>query len=164
MKSYLETFLKEVEEESVGTRKMLNLVPSEKMDWQPHPKSMSFKALATHIADLPTWIGMALKTDFLDFAENPYQPKDCNSNADLVAYFDENITQAKLDIAEAADDILDETWTLKSGEAIYMQLSRMGVLRHTMNQMIHHRAQLGVDLRLNDIPIPGMYGPSADEM
>ena len=92
MKSYLETFLKEVEEESVGTRKMLNLVPSEKMDWQPHPKSMSFKALATHIADLPTWIGMALKTDFLDFAENPYQPKDCNSNVDLVAYFDKNIT------------------------------------------------------------------------
>jgi len=160
MKSYLETFLKEVEEESVGTRKMLDLVPSDKIDWQPHPKSMSFKALATHIADLPTWIGMA----FLDFAENPYQPRDCNSNVDLVAYFDENIAQAKMDIAEASDDILDETWTLKSGEAIYMQLSRMGVLRHTMNQMIHHRAQLGVDLRLNDIPIPGVYGPSADEM
>lgn len=164
MISFIESFIKEMEMEKVGTRKMLSLVPNDKMDWQPHPKSMTIKALATHLADIPKWVTLAVTTDALDFAESPYNPRDCNSAEELVAYFDENIEKAKEDLAQTDGNILEETWTLKSGEMIFMQLTKLETIRQSFCQMVHHRAQLGVDLRLLNIPIPGVYGPSADDM
>src|SRR5688572_10494247 len=95
MITFMESFVKELEHESVGTRKMLALVPADKMDWQPHKKSMKLKDLATHIADLPTWITMAVEKDELDFATSPYNPQDCNGGEELVSYFDKNIEEAK---------------------------------------------------------------------
>ena len=112
---------------------------------------------------MPTWITLGLTTDELDFVKSPYNPKDCNSAEELVAYFDKNVEEAKQHLQKSKDAILEETWTLKNGDIVYMQLSKLDTLRHSYCQMVHHRAQLGVYLRLLNIPIPGVYGPSADE-
>ncbi len=120
--SMISMYLKELEQESLTTRKMLSIIPNDKYDWQPHPKSMTIRSLATHIAELPTWINLALTTEELDFAAAPYNPE------------------------------------------IFMKQSKAETVHHSLCQIIHHRAQLGVCLRLLDVPIPGSYGPSADEM
>ena len=157
MITFMESFLKELEHESIGTRKMLALVPADKADWKPHEKSMKLKDLAIHIADMPTWITLGLTTDELDFV------KYKNSAEELVAYFDKNVEEAKQHLQKNKDSILEETWTLKNGDIVYMQQTKLDTLRHSYCQMVHHRAQLGVYLRLLNIPIPGVYGPSADE-
>ena len=163
MITFMQSFLKELEHESIGTRKMLALVPADKADWKPHEKSMKLKDLAIHIADMPTWITLGLTTDELDFVKSPYNPKNCNSAEELVAYFDKNVEEAKQYLQKAKDSILEENWTLKNGDIVYMQQSKLDTIRHSYCQMVHHRAQLGVYLRLLNIPIPGVYGPSADE-
>ncbi len=163
MITFMQSFLNELEHESIGTRKMLALVPANKPDWKPHDKSMKLKDLATHLADLPTWINLAIEQDSLDFATAPYNPADCNGGEELVKYFDKNVEAAKTVLTKSKDSILEEIWTLKNGEIIYMQASRLVTIRHSFCQMVHHRAQLGVYLRLLNIAIPGVYGPSADE-
>lgn len=164
MKTFLEALYAELEDESIGTRKMLALVPTDKGDWRPHAKSMTLKELGEHVADLPTWVTLAFTTDELDFVVNPYNPQECNGGEELVAYFDKNLAEAKSHFAKNNDEILDETWSLKNGDEIYMQITKYETIRHSFGQIIHHRAQLGVYLRLLNIPIPGVYGPSADEM
>ena len=159
----MESFYKELEHEKIGTRKMLALVPADKFDWAPHEKSMKLKDLAIHLADLPTWITLAINTDELDFAVSPYNPRICNNAEELLAYFDENIKEASGLLSSSSDEILEQTWTLKNGEIVYMQLTKLETIRHSFCQLVHHRAQLGVYLRLLNIPIPGVYGPSADE-
>jgi uncharacterized damage-inducible protein DinB len=124
---------------------------------------MLLKDLATHIADLPKWITLGLVTDELDFATTPYNPDDCKNGEELVAYFNKNVAEAQQNFAKSNDSILEETWTLRNGEAIYAKHTKLETIRHAYSQMVHHRAQLGVYLRLLDIPIPGVYGPSADE-
>lgn len=156
--------LKEVEQEAAITRKMLAIVPDDKYDWKPHPKSMNVKALSLHIADLPTWITLAVTTDYLDFAAAPYNPGDVSKTAELQSLFEKNHAKAKADLEQATEAILEETWSLRNGEAVYMTLTKYETIRHSLAQTIHHRAQLGVFLRLLNIPIPGSYGPSADEM
>lgn len=163
MITFLEAFRDELEAESTGTRKMLALVPSDKLDWAPHPKSMKMKALATHIADLPTWISLGLTTDELDFNTSPYNPEDCKSGEELVAYYDRCVKKAFDDLASAKESVLEEIWTLRGGEVIYSKTTKLVTIRHAFSQITHHRAQLGVYLRLLDIPIPGVYGPSADD-
>lgn len=162
--TFLNSFKEELAMEAEGTRKMLALVPFDKLDWAPHTKSMKMGDLATHIADIPNWIGTALKTDYLDFAESPYQPKKFNSSDELVAYFNKNENNAQNDLSNYSDDILSKIWELKDGGQVFMTLTKLQTIRHAFCQMVHHRAQLGVYLRLLDIPIPGVYGPSADEM
>ena len=105
MITFLEAFKNELEMEAVGTRKMLALVPADKMDWAPHEKSMKMKALATHIADLPQWISMGLTTDELDFEKAPYNPKDCNNGQELVDYFNANVADAIKDLEAAKEEI-----------------------------------------------------------
>lgn len=163
MITFMKSFLQELEHESIGTRKMLALVPANEMDFKPHEKSMKLKDLATHIAELPTWISMAIKTAELDFTATPYSPKNCNNADELLAYYDESAAEAERLLSENSDSILEDTWTLRNGDAIYMQLSKLETIRHSFCQLVHHRAQLGVYLRLLNIPIPGVYGPSADE-
>ena len=159
----MQSFLKELQHEQIGTRKMLALVPADKADFKPHERSMKLKDLAIHIADLPTWITMAINTNELDFVKSPYNPKDCNGGDELVAYFDKNIEEAMSFLSTSHDDILEDFWTLRNGDMIYMQLNKLETIRHSFSQMVHHRAQLGVYLRLLNIPIPGVYGPSADD-
>lgn len=164
MTSFIEALTKELEQESVGTRKMLALVPTDKGNWKPHTKSMEMMPLTGHLADIGEWFASILENDVLDFAVEPYKPRNCNGGAELVAVFDENIEKSKAALAKATDSDLAKTWTMQHGDHIIMQFSKYEALRHSFGQMIHHRAQLGVYLRLLEIPIPGVYGPSADEM
>jgi len=162
--SRIEMFLKELEQEALTTRKMLERVPADKFNWQPHPKSMTIKKLATHIAELPSWIPMALTTDELDFSANPYQQVEVNTNEELMAYFEQSLEEGKRQLTAEYEALLDKNWTLRNGEQIYSVEPKADVIRMSISQTIHHRAQLGVYLRLLDIPIPGSYGPSADEV
>jgi len=156
-------FHKELQQESATTRKMLERIPDDKYDWKPHEKSMTIRQLATHIAELPTWMPMVLNTEELDFATTPYEPKQIDDTASLMAYFEQSLQEGLADLTPENEAKVDEMWTLRSGDDIYSKTSKADFLRITMNQIVHHRAQMGVFLRLLNIPIPGSYGPSADE-
>ncbi len=156
-------FQKQLEQEALTTRKMLTIIPDDKYDWQPHPKSMTVRQLSTHIAELPSWIKMVMTTSELDFEKNPYKVKEISDTSSLLEYFEESLEEGKSYLDPARENQLSEPWTLRSGEVIYSTEPKEDVIRMALSQMIHHRAQLGVFLRLLDIPIPGSYGPSADE-
>lgn len=160
----IQMFLKELDAEAKTTRKMLSIIPDDKYDWQPHPKSMTIRRLATHIAELPSWITMTLTTNELDFASSPYKPEVINNTAELLTYFEKNLADGRAHLETANEEQLAESWTLRNGKDIYSTTPKSDVLRMAFSQIIHHRAQLGVYLRLLDIPIPGSYGPSADDM
>jgi len=160
----LQIFLKELDAESVTTRKMLERVPADKFNWKPHEKSMTLIRLATHVAELPSWITMALTTDELDFASNPYTPEVINNTGELVAYFERCLADGRAHLLNGREEQLEEPWTLRNGTEVYSTSTKAEVIRMSLSQIIHHRAQLGVYLRLLHIPIPGSYGPSADEM
>ena len=152
-------------QEAETTSKMLSIVPADKFDWQPHPKSMTLKALSTHVAELPTWITLTMNTSELDFAKEPYNPEDLKNEQELMAYFEKNLAEGRAALENAAEEqLLNDMWTLRNGDEIYSTSTKYEVVRMTYCQIVHHRAQLGVYLRLLNIPIPGSYGPSADEM
>ena len=155
--------LKEMDQEAKTTRNMLGRVPDDKYDWQPHEKSMTIRNLATHIAELPTWVTLALTTNGLDFATAPYEPVAINNTAELLDFFERSLADGKASLSQATDEQLEPIWTLRNGEEIYSKTTKGEMIRITFSQIVHHRAQLGVDLRLLNIPIPGSYGPSADE-
>ncbi|TSD63419.1 DinB family protein [Inquilinus sp. KBS0705] len=156
-------FLKQLNEESETTRKMLQIVPNDKYDWAPHPKSMNIQTLATHIAELPTWITLALTTEELDFAANDYAQKNVSDTEALLALFEQSVIDGRSKLVPENESLLNETWTMRNGNQVYIKCSKEDLIRITLSQIIHHRAQLGVYLRLLNIPIPGSYGPSADE-
>ncbi|ULQ50619.1 DinB family protein [Flavihumibacter fluvii] len=156
-------FQKELAKEAITTRKMLAIIPNDKYDWKPHPKSMTIRQLATHIAELPTWIGMALNTDGLDFATMDYAPPQVNDTKALLELFEKSLQDGEQQLVIEKEGSLDQPWTLRNGDQVYSTDSKADVIRMTLSQIIHHRAQLGVFLRLLDIPIPGSYGPSADD-
>ncbi|NDI99930.1 DinB family protein [Flavobacterium sp. LaA7.5] len=160
----LHLLLQEMDKEAAVTRKFLERVPVEKFDWQPHPKSMTMKVLAAHIAELPGWVTMAITTDGLDFANNPYQPKDVKSTEELLSFFEENLKSAKETLAVFDSNEFTKGWVLSNSDQILNRDSKYGVIRMTYSQIVHHRAQLGVYFRLLDIPVPASYGPSADDM
>lgn len=159
----IELLLKEFASELETTRKMLKLVPVEKFDWTPHPKSMTMKALAGHIAELPSWVKLGLTTEELDFATAPYEPVPIESNADLLNLLEKSYAEGFSSLQAITDEDLNGRWILRTAETIHADMSKYEIIRHSFSQTIHHRAQLGVYLRLLDIPIPGSYGPSADE-
>jgi uncharacterized damage-inducible protein DinB len=162
-----DALLPEFDSEMASTRKVLERVPVENADFKPHAKSGSLGWLAWHVADLPHWVVETIDKDELDFAPvgvaRPAPPK-VESREALLASFDQKVAAARIAIAGASDDHLAKPWTLKAGGHTIFSMPRAAVLRSfVMNHLIHHRAQLGVYLRLNDVPVPGMYGPSADE-
>ena len=159
----IEAFTKELENEAKTTRKMLSAIPTDKFDWKPHEKSMTIKRLASHIAELPNWIGMTFTTSELDFEKNPYKVEDVNTTAELLNYFERCLEDGRKHLKAGKEEALSDMWTLRNGAVIYSTEPKWEVLRMTMSQIIHHRAQLGVFLRLLDVKIPGSYGPSADE-
>ncbi len=161
--SIIPLVLKEFEQEAQITRKMLQLVPTDKFDWKPHEKSMTMMQLTTHIAELPGWVSMAMHTTEMDFAAQPYTPTLVNSNEELLNLFETGLVSGRTALENAKEEDLWPTWTLRSGEQVFMVLTKYEVIRHSIAQTIHHRAQLGVYLRLLNIPIPGSYGPSADD-
>jgi uncharacterized damage-inducible protein DinB len=158
-----ELLVKEMKEEAVTTRKMLERIPADKLGWQPHPKSMTMKQLSTHLAELPSWVSMTLNTDGLDFATAPYEPAQVNDSNDLLAIFDKSLKDGLTALEKAAEADFLPGWTLRTGDHIHSISTKYEVVRMSFSQIVHHRAQLGVFLRLLDIPIPGSYGPSADD-
>ena len=162
--SYNKDLIAELKMEAASTRKILAKVPSEKNDWLPHEKSMPLGRLASHVADLPSWITMTMTTSELDIATFPYKPFIASSGDELVAYFDGKVNEAAEALAKCQDSDFDEMWTLRRGDHVMFTMPKKVVLRSmAYSHMYHHRGQLSVYLRLLDVPIPGMYGPSADD-
>ena len=160
------SLLPEFDNEMKNTRKTLERVPDDKFAWKPHDKSFPMGGLATHLANLPSWGGLALTSDSFDVAPGGEQMKtpQFNSTQDVLKAFDENVAATRAAIEAAADEQLFKPWTLQSNGNALMTMPKIAVLRNfVLNHTIHHRAQLGVYLRLNDIPVPSIYGPSADE-
>ncbi|HSF44381.1 MAG TPA: DinB family protein [Chitinophagaceae bacterium] len=159
-----ELLLNEMAAEYPNTRKILERVPDDKFDWKPHAKSMSMKQLAVHLAELPSWHAIVLQTSELDFGAFEYKPTEVNNTADLLALFDRQLEKGRAALSAASEDqLLNDTWTMRHGDHIISKTSKYEMIRHAFGQNAHHRAQLGVYLRLLNIPIPGVYGPSADE-
>ena len=159
--------LPELDHEMANTRKTLERVPDGKFSWKPHEKSSAMGALAGHLANIPSWLTFTLKGDSLDLApggkqmEPPPVPKN---SKELLAEFDKNVKDGRAALAAASDAELMKPWSLLNNGKTMMTLPKVAVLRSfIMNHLIHHRAQLGVYLRLNNIPVPAIYGPSADE-
>jgi len=162
--AFSEALLPEFDEEMKNTRKMLERVPDDKFDYKPHEKSMALGRLASHVAELPNWAAHTMQTEVLEIeaGQAPYLAK---SNKQLLEDFDKNVAEGRKLIAAATDADFAKIWTLKYGGKTVFSIPRTAVIRSVvMNHMIHHRAQLSVYLRLNEIEVPGMYGPSADEM
>ncbi|MCO5951071.1 MULTISPECIES: DinB family protein [Mucilaginibacter] len=155
--------LKEMAEEAQTTRKFLERIPNDKFDWQPHPKSMTIRQLATHLAELTTWVSLTIDTDELDFAASPYAPTITNNTTELLDLLEKSLAEARVGLEKTNEDELVKIWTLRNGDQIYSATQKVEVIRMTFCQVVHHRAQLGVFLRLLDVPIPGSYGPSADD-
>jgi uncharacterized damage-inducible protein DinB len=156
------TFLAELKAEAKATRNILAAVPLAQGDWKPHEKSMELTKLAIHVAELPSWVRITLLQDELDFATNPYIPFAPTSTEELLAYFDKNMQDAEEVFAHFSDERFDENWTMRAGAQIYFTEPKGQVLRTwCFNHLVHHRAQLGVYLRLLNIPLPSTYGPTA---
>lgn len=156
--------LKEMDQEAVTTRKMLACIPDDKYSWKPHEKSMTIEQLSTHIAELPTWVSLAINTTELDFASSPYESKYVSSTKQLLELFERSMADGRSQLEKTTEEELMDTWTLRNGKDIYSVSAKHEVVRMAFNQITHHRAQLGVFLRLLNIPIPGSYGPSADDL
>lgn len=162
-----EMILPEFDQEMANTRKTLERVPDGKFSWKPHEKSFSLGGLATHVANLPSWTKHTFGKDELDIAppgEPPFKVEEAKSNAELIATFDKNVAEARAALTGADDARWLGPWSLLHSGNKLMTMPRVAVMRSfVMNHMIHHRAQLGVYLRLLDVPVPSIYGPSADE-
>ena len=162
-----DALLPEFETEMASTRRMLERVPESRLAFKPHPKSPTMTWLASHVADIPGWVAETVNKDELDFApEGKPAPKltEVTSNAQLLEIFDRKVAAGHSAIAGVSDERLAGPWTLRMGSRVFFTMSRAQVLRSfVMNHLIHHRAQLGVYLRLNDVAVPGMYGPTADD-
>lgn len=158
-------FINELQHECVSTRKILALVPLDQYDWKPHPKSMSIGRLATHIADLYNWVSITFDSTELDFAKGGYvTPQQPQTKEAFLEIIDQNAAKALERIKAVTDEEMFVNWRLLNDGHVLFEMSRIAVLRSmVMNHLVHHRGQLSVYLRLLDIPIPGMYGPSADE-
>jgi len=165
--SLSEMILPEFEQEMANTRRTLERVPDEKFEWKPHEKSSSLGGLATHLANIPSWTTNTFEKDELDIAPPdapPFRLEQAKSTADLLAAFDKNVADAQAALAAATDERWFGKWSLLRGGDTIMTLPRAAVMRgFVLSHLIHHRAQLGVYLRLLDVPVPAIYGPSADE-
>lgn len=157
-------YIAEMEQEAKVAREVLSRVPADKFDWKPHEKSMSFGRLASHVAEMFAWTPATLQQPELDFSKMDYKPFEPTTNEELVAYLDKNVAEAIDVLRNTTDEQFMETWTMRNGETVYFTMPKVVVMRSfVMNHIIHHRGQLSVYLRLNDIPVPAIYGPSADE-
>jgi uncharacterized damage-inducible protein DinB len=161
-----ESLLPEFDHEMANTRKTLERVPDDKFDWKPHAKSSAMGSLAGHLANLPSWGALAIGSDSFDMAPGgePVKTPVLSSSKDVLSTFDDNVAQTRSAIQSANDQDLFKPWTLMSNGKTILTMPKIAILRSfVVNHIIHHRAQLGVYLRLNDLPVPSIYGPSADE-
>ncbi len=160
-----DSLLPEYDHEMVTTRKLLERVPLEEAQWKPHTKSMTLGDLAAHIAEIPGWVGTIVNAPFVDLAADADHVRaGYATTEELLAAFDRNVAKARAAIDSKSDLDMMESWSLKNGETVILSMPKAGVLRSfLLNHVIHHRGQLSVFIRLKDIPVPMIYGPSADE-
>ena len=157
------TFLPEFDHEFAETRRSLERVPEDKFDWKPHEKSWSLHDLAAHVAEVPKWVGPTLTMDTFDL-DAPYERVVPGTKDEILAQFDDSVAAARAIIAETSAETLMETWKMLKGGKVELEMPKGAVLRSFIfNHNVHHRAQLGVYPRMLDVPVPGHYGPSADE-
>jgi len=157
--------LPEFDQEIQKTRAVLERLPEDRPDYTPHAKSMTLTKLANHTAELPGFLSLMLTTDGIDVMAPGFQrPPAPTSHAERLSSFDQLAAAARAQLAATADSTMHENWKLSAGERVIVNTSRYHALRSMFfNHLIHHRAQLAVYLRLNDVPVPSLYGPSADE-
>lgn len=155
----------EFRHESATTRKMLERVPEDKFAWKPHERSMTLGRLATHLAELPQWSETILDKDELDLAGSDHQPTTADSVAELLELFDTNAEAFVKSVSERSDEELFAEWTLRVGEQVVTALPKVAAMRgFILSHAVHHRGQLSVFLRLLEVPLPQIYGPTADDV
>jgi uncharacterized damage-inducible protein DinB len=165
--NWKEDLLAEFDMEFAGTRKALERVPEGKNDWQPHPKSMTIWSLANHLAHMPGWTAATVRQSELDIApvgQPPYKEEPAADRAGILALFDRNVAEGRAALGDLTEADMDGPWSLLMGGQAIFTMPRRTVLRTMiLSHNVHHRAQLGVFLRMNDLPVPSSYGPTADE-
>lgn len=165
--SISQSLLPEFDHEMASTRKVLERIPDDKLNWKAHEKSNTIGWVGSHLANIPAWAVMALTTSELDIApvgKEPYKTPKCESTKAILAEFDKNVASARAALAAASDADFMKPWSLLQGGKTLMTMPKIAVYRSwVMNHTIHHRAHLCVYFRLNNIPVPGLYGPSADD-
>lgn len=160
-----DALLPEFDHEMAVTRRLLARAPMEDADWRPHPRSMSLGMLASHIVEIPGWAPVILNTERFDMADDTGAPTSRYTTTDaLLDDFDRNVSSARNLIAEASDALLAQPWSLTQNEETLFTMPRIAVMRSfLLNHGVHHRGQLSVYLRLREVKVPSIYGPSADE-
>jgi len=165
--SYVQHTLAEFDQEMASTRKVLERIPDEKFSWKAHPKSNTLGWNASHLVEIPGWVEGIIADDSWDFnppGGEPYRTPMLGTRAEVLALFDANVASARKAIEGLKEENLDKPWSLLDGGKVFITMPRRAVIRSfILNHLIHHRAITTVYLRLNDIPVPGMYGPSGDE-
>ena len=161
-----DALLPEYDHELATTRRLLERVPDAEFGWRPHPKSMTLGQLAGHVANIPFWCIKTMEVPFYDLEEKaPEATLDPPVSRDhMLKAFDEKVARARAGLAKATDPEMMEMWSLKSGNHVIFSMPRVSAVRtFVMNHLIHHRGQLSVYLRMKDVPLPPIYGPTADE-
>lgn len=153
----------ELKQQAVNTKKLLERIPNDNLTWKPHEKSTQIGRLGMHIAEQPNTIVRAISTKEFDMAANPFKPVFPSSTAEILDTLDKSIEKAVEALGKASDKDMEAIWTFRRGDQVIYQMPRLAVVRRTLEHTIHHRGQLTVYLRLLDIPVPGTFGPSADE-
>lgn len=165
--SYCDFLREEFEHEIASSKKVLAVCPEEKLTWQPHQKSMTLGRLAGHVAEIPRWVCRILENESFDImpgGARAFQPLNPASKDELLHAFEEHVTKSKALLSQATEEQLAHNWSLLFNGKSVLTKTRYAAIRFmAMNHMIHHRAQLTVYLRLAGVPVPGLYGPSADE-
>jgi uncharacterized damage-inducible protein DinB len=162
--SYKDALIAELKYESSLTKKMLERVPLEKSDWRPHDKSFTLGRLATHVAEIPHWISRIITIDDWDFMVRGFSGQVAQSKEELLQIFNDKLNQAIADLESMSDEDFNRTWIVRRGEQMRNEMPKKVAIRGWgFSHLVHHRGQLSVYLRLLDVPVPGMYGPSADE-
>ena len=160
-----QTFIAELKHEGSSTKRILERIPGDQFDWKPHERSMTLGRLASHVAELPGFLHSILSMDEVDFAKGHYKAYFPKTPGELISLFQERLDEAVATLQNTSDEKMQALFTLRSGDHVIATVPRMIAVRSmAMNHLIHHRGQIAVYLRLLDVPVPGLYGPSADEM
>jgi len=159
-----QNYLAELKQEAEKSKKMLALVPMDKSSWKPHEKSMTLNRLAVHVAEMVLWLEVTITTDELDYTKGDYKPFVPETSKELLDFYDTNLKKAEEALANCSDERMMKNWTMKAGDRVVFSIPRVAVIRDMiLNHQAHHRGQLSVYLRLLDVPLPSIYGPTADD-